>query len=67
MKRPNPLQPDRMTAAERRAELCALLALGLVRLRLREAGKPSAETGDIRLHYPHDQCRHATTQNRSDA
>ena len=38
MKRPNPLQPDLMTATERRAELCALLAFGLVRLRLREAG-----------------------------
>ena len=35
MKRPNPLPPDRMTAAERRAELCGLLALGLVRLQHR--------------------------------
>ncbi|WP_310458529.1 hypothetical protein [Ruixingdingia sedimenti] len=60
MKRPNPLPPDRMTPAERRAELCGLLALGLVRLRLRERGEPSDKTGEIRLHYPPDQCRHAT-------
>ena len=60
MKRPNPLPPDHMTAAERRAELCALLALGLVRLLQRERGEPSDETGEIRLHYPTDRCRHAT-------
>ena len=39
MKRPNPLPPDQMTPAERRAELCGLLALGLVRLRMRERAK----------------------------
>ena len=39
MKRPNPLPPDQMTPAERRAELCGLLALGLVRLRMREGAK----------------------------
>ena len=60
MKRPNPLPPDQMTAAERRAELCGLLALGLVRLRLRERGEPSDDTGEIRLHYPANRCRHAT-------
>lgn len=60
MKRPNPLSPYLMTPAERRAELCALLALGLVRLMKRERGEPFDETGEIRLHYPPDQCRHAT-------
>lgn len=60
MKRPNPLPPAQMTAAERRAELCGLLALGLVRLMQRERGKPSDDAGEIRLHYPTDQCRHAT-------
>ena len=39
MKRPNPLSPDLMTAAERRTDLCGLLALGLVRLRMRETGE----------------------------
>ena len=42
MKRPNPLPPDQMTPAERRAELCGLLALGLVRLRMRDKAQPSA-------------------------
>ncbi len=60
MKRPNPLPPAQMTPAERRAELCGLLALGLVRLMQRERGEPSDDTGEIRLHYPEDQCRHAT-------
>lgn len=56
----NPLPPDRMTPAERRAELCGLLALGLVRLKLRECGEASDDTGEIRLHYAADRCRHAT-------
>ncbi len=60
MKRPNPLPPNQMTAAERRAELCGLLALGLVRLMQRERGEAADDTGEIRLHYPADQCRHAT-------
>ena len=37
-----------------------LLALGLVRLMQRERGEPPDETGEIRLHYPADRCRHAT-------
>ncbi|MCE8512264.1 hypothetical protein KBY22_06140 [Ruegeria pomeroyi] len=60
MKRPNPLPPTQLTAAERRAELCGLLALGLVRLMQRGRGEPSDDTGEIRLHYPADRCRHAT-------
>lgn len=36
MKRPNPLPPDRITPTERHAELCNLLALGLVRSRMRD-------------------------------
>jgi hypothetical protein len=60
MKRPNPLPPDQMTPAERRAELCGLLALGLLRLRLGERGEVSEETGEFGLHNSVDQCRHAT-------
>lgn len=63
MKRPNPLDPNRMSAAERRAELCGLLALGLVRLRVRK-GQLSDRTGDIRLHYPAGECRHANATQR---
>ena len=60
MKRPNPLPPDLMTPAERRTELCGLLALGLIRSRMRDGGKVSDDTGESCLHYPPDQCRHAT-------
>ena len=67
MKRPNPLPPDQMTPAERRAELCGLLALGLVRLRMREHGEPSDDTGEIRLHSPASACRHATPTHRRTA
>jgi hypothetical protein len=67
MKRPNPLHPDLMTPAERRTELCGLLALGLVRLMQRERGEPSDVAGEIRLHYPADRCRHATPTHRRDA
>ena len=52
MKRPNPLPPDLMTPAERRTELCGLLALGLVRLMQRERDEPSDDTGERCLHYP---------------
>jgi hypothetical protein len=67
IRRPNPLAPSAMTPAERRAELCALLALGLVRLRQRERGEVSDESGDFRLHYPGTRCRHATIRNRRTA
>ncbi len=60
MKRPNPLPADQMTPAERRAELCGLLARGLVRLMQRERSEPYEDIGEIRLHYPADRCRHAT-------
>ncbi|NAZ38388.1 hypothetical protein GT358_16345 [Rubellimicrobium sp. CFH 75288] len=64
MKRPNPLPPDHMPAAERRTELCGLLALGLVRLRMRETGEVSENAGERCLHYPPDQCRHANPTHR---
>jgi len=71
MKRPNPLPPDMMSPAERRAELCRLLALGLVRLRMRERGrgrgKDPENNGEIRLHSPAKQCRHATPTQEENA
>ncbi|PWR02377.1 hypothetical protein DKT77_12635 [Meridianimarinicoccus roseus] len=68
MKRPNALHPDRMTPAERRAEMCGLLALGLVRLRLRDdASEVSDETGESSLHSPPGQCRHTTPTHRRTA
>jgi len=67
MKRPNPLPPDRMSVGERRAELCGLLALGLIRLYQRQTGQPVGDGGDIRLHYPGGACRHATSNQQEDA
>ncbi len=63
MKRPNPLPPDQMTPAERRTELCGLLALGLVRLRHRNRAQPYADTRESCLHSPPDQRLHATPFN----
>ena len=67
MKRPNPLHPDHMTPAERRKDLCGLLALGLLRLRQRARGEVFDTNGEIWLHYPHDQRVHATPTHRRTA
>ena len=64
MKRPNPLPPDQMTPTERRAELCGLLALGLVRLRMRDRAEVSENRRESCLHYPADEWRHATPTHR---
>lgn len=64
---PNPHHPSRMTPAERRAELCALLARGLVRLKRGGEGDTVGDPGDIRLHYPADRCRHAPPIREEDA
>ena len=39
---PNPIHPDHLSPKERLAEVCRLLALGLVRLRRRNSGQTSA-------------------------
>jgi len=64
IRRPNPLAPLAMTPAERRAKLCGLLALGLMRLKMKSGDKVSDDSGEICLHYPPDQCRHATPNYR---
>ena len=64
MKRPNPLPPDRMTPAERRAELCGLLALGLVRLQMLKSSEVSATIGESSLHFPPDRSGHAKPKQR---
>lgn len=60
MKRPNPLPPDKMTAMERRAEMCRLLALGLTRLHHRGFVQPSVVNGESSLHNSANQSVHAT-------
>ena len=67
MKRPNALRPDQMTPTQRRTELCGLLALGLIRLRMHERGEVSDQTGESCLPCPPDQCLHATPTHRRDA
>jgi hypothetical protein len=64
---PNPINPDRMTDRDRRAELCSLLALGLARLHVRETSKPSENIGESSLHFPPDQSVHATPTHRRTA
>jgi hypothetical protein len=55
MKRPNALHPSLMKPAERRAELCAILGLGIVRLHLRNHRQVSPESGDFPLHFTPEQ------------
>ena len=64
MSGPNPLSPFHMSPAERRAELCRILALGLVRLMQRQSSELSEETRESSLHFPPDQSGHATRKQR---
>lgn len=64
---PNPLAPSVMTPAERRAELCRILALGLVRLHQRQSSQLSDGTGETSLHTLPDQSAHATPTYRRTA
>lgn len=63
---PNPLPPDRMTAAERRREVCAILARGVVRLRQRDA-QAHAVKGEIGLHFFAVESVHANRPDRRNA
>lgn len=66
-RRPNPLPPHLMSPAERRRELCSLLALGLIRLHMRADGANNAGGGDIPLHNSSDQSGHATPTQKETA
>ena len=63
----NPLHPRYMKPQERRAELCRLLALGLIRLRMQQSSKLSADEGESSLHFPPDQSGHAKPKRRRPA
>ena len=67
MKCPNPLPPEMLSPAERRAELCRLLAAGLVRLRMRENRQLTAEKGEFPLHNSRDQSGSAGPTDRRTA
>lgn len=64
IKRPNALHPHHLTAMERRRELCQILALGLVRLHMRNKPEVSDKMGESCLHYPAEEWRHATPPQR---
>ena len=42
---PNPIHPDHLTTKERLGELCAILALGLLRLRARDHATTAQSSG----------------------
>ena len=66
MKRPNAIHPSLMKPAERRAELCAILGLGIVHLHLRNHPPLSLESGDFPLHFVSEQSGSAPpTQRRA--
>ena len=60
----NPLHPRNLTPAERRRELCTILARGVVRLKLRQSSEVSDGTGESSLGFPPDRSGHATRQER---
>jgi hypothetical protein len=63
----NPLNPDRMSAKERLAEVSRILALGLIRLRARQSTQLSAHVVESCLHFPPDQSGHAKPKRRRTA
>ncbi len=67
MKYPNPYPAHLMSPVTRRAELCAILALGLRRLHARNASELSAIAGESSLHSLPDQRAHATPTQRRNA
>lgn len=63
----NPYPTHLMTPTERRAELCRLLAIGLVRLHLRDVAQDTAGYGEFPLHSRGLQSGHATPTHRRTA
>jgi hypothetical protein len=56
---PNGLDPNMMTPAERIAEVCRILAAGLVRLHARKSTRLSADLGESSLDTSADRSGHA--------
>jgi hypothetical protein len=55
----NPLKPELITPAERIAEICSILAAGLVRLHARKSSSLSADSGESLLDSTADRSGHA--------
>jgi hypothetical protein len=56
----NPLDPNRMTPAERLAELGRILAAGLIRMRARKSTPLSADRGEGSVDMSSPKSGHAT-------
>lgn len=56
---PNPVSPDRLTPAERLAELGQILAAGLMRLQARKSSPLSDDRGDSSVDFLPNQSGHA--------
>jgi hypothetical protein len=54
----NPLHPDRMTAAERLAEIAGILAAGVMRLKARQSRQLSARMRESSVDFTARQSRH---------
>ena len=57
----NGIDPDRLPAPERLAEIAEILAAGLIRLRARQSSHLSADCGESSLDCPGIQSGHADT------
>jgi hypothetical protein len=51
----NPISADRISAAERLAEIAEILAAGLMRLLARKSSQTAAHCGESSLHFSPDQ------------
>jgi hypothetical protein len=63
----NPLHPRHMTNKERLKEVCRILGLGLVRLKMRQSSQLAAASGESSLHFPPDGSGHANPKRRRTA
>jgi hypothetical protein len=63
----NPLHPSHLSAAERRAEVCTILATGLLRLRARQSDDRSCPVPESSLPITQHQSGHANPTNRRTA
>lgn len=61
----NGLKPDRMTQAERLAELGRVLANGVIRMWAVKSSPLSADTGESSVDYAAPKSGHATRNSRS--
>jgi hypothetical protein len=64
MQLPNPIDPERLSAAERLDEIADILAAGLMRLRARKSTPLSTHSGESSLDCPGHQRSHAEALTR---